>query len=143
MPILRDPAGSLDLQIREGYHWTPTFLQLVDDAVDENGDPVPFPTGTTAYLTVRDEIGGTAILSLGPVSAGLDGTLTVDAAAGMIEGDVAPLDTVGLAFPEDGSPGVYDLVIYPGGDATLAYVLVAGVVEYFRRATERPEVPSA
>ena len=142
MPLLKGTAGALDLVLEEGAIFNPTFLHLEDDATDENGTPEAFDAGTLAYLTVRDEIGGTVLFQLGPSADALDGTTEVTAATGTIACSLAPLDTIGLVFPSDGSPGVWDLVIFPGGDETLAYRLLEGTVTYSKRVSVRPEVGS-
>jgi hypothetical protein len=105
----------------------------------------PVPAGTTAWLTVRDEIGGAAILTLGPAAASLDGTLTVDCEAGLARASVPPMKTVRLAFPIDPDDvggwrghGVYDVVVYPAGDESKAVRVLEGTVFYWRRVTCPP-----
>lgn len=142
MPLLKGNAGSLDLVLEEGTLWDPVFLHLADDAVDEDGDAEPFEEGTLAYLTIRDEIDGTVLLELGPAADALDGTTEVTEETGSIACSVAPLDTIGLAFPSDGSPGVWEMLIMPAGDETRAYRLLEGTVTYDQRASVRPEVGS-
>ena len=142
MPLLEGLAGVLDMVMEEGTLWEDTLLHLDDDAVDETGDPEPFEAGTTGYLTIRDEIGGTVLAELGPADDELDGTIAITPETGAIVYSLPALFTVGLAFPADGSPGVYELVIFPAGDETRAYRLLHGVLIYDKRASVRPEVGS-
>lgn len=135
-PLLPGLAGALDLTMEEGARWQPAFLHLVNDAVDQDGEPEPFPSGTTAYLTIRYQIGSDALVELGP--SGLDGTIVVTAAAGLIECDLAPEFTLDLPLPADVLGGRYDLVIYPEGDEAQAYRLLEGRILYRRRVTARP-----
>lgn len=140
-PLLGGLSGELDLTIVEGSRFNPRFLHLVEDAVDETGDPVPFPAGTTAYLTVRQEIGGRVLLELGPTAAALDGEITVDADDGVIQCDMEPLETLALPLPHGVLAGAWDLIIYPADDEEQAYQLLHGRVKYMRRVSERPEAP--
>lgn len=142
MPLLNGTAGVLDMVMEEGTLWEDTLLHLVDEAVDETGDPEPFEAGTLAYITIRDEIGGTVLAQLGPDVDELDGTTEVTPETGAIAYSLPALFTVGLAFPADGSPGVVELVIFPAGDELRVYRLTEGTLIYNKRASVRPEVGS-
>lgn len=134
MPILPGLAGTVDLTLEEGGVWPPVFRLLPDDPEDDT--PVPFATGTTAYLTVRDRVGGNLLVRLGPVGDDLDGTVIIDEEGGVITCRLAPSASVGLPLPVDMPGGAWDLFILPAGDPEQAYPLLRGRIIYRRRVTE-------
>jgi hypothetical protein len=142
MALLKGNAGTLDMEMEEGTLWEDTLLHLTDEATDETGDPEPFEAGTLAYITIRDEIGGTVLAQLGPADDGLDGTTEVTPETGAIAYSLPVQETIGLAFPSDGSPGVVEVLIYPGGDEDRAYRLLEGALIYNKRVSVLPEVGS-
>lgn len=131
MATLRSRAGVLELILDARSYWTPVFTHRVK----ATQAAIPFPAATTAWMTIRDEYGGTVLLRLGPAGGtgpdgeALDGTLVVDAGAGTITGTTLASSLLSAALDAltEASPGVFDLVIYPAGEEEEQYPLLKGV----------------
>lgn len=133
--------GELAVTIVEGSQWDPVFHHCVNGATAVTDVHIPFDPGTVAYATFRYATGGRIIAELGPAADNLDGTLTVNSAAGTIAANLPPLESILPAFPKT-AKGTWDLVVYHGGDPLRAKRLLGGPVTYSRRNTERPAADS-
>lgn len=139
-PLLSGDAGQLDVVIEEGSLWDPIFHQLVEGGTEVTDEHVPFDEGTTAYAAFRYSHDGEVLIQLGPAADNLDGTLTVDDDGGTISASLPPLESIGVEFPRL-ARGVWDLVVYHGGEATRAKRFLEGAATYRRRSTPRPTAP--
>lgn len=128
-PILLEDGGEMDIQIRERRRWTPTFSRYRPGARvnietgEVTGIPDPWPSGTVAYLVMRDGVDGTQLVKMGPDS-GLDGTLEV--VSHQIEGSLF----VPAGLPFSGNLADWELVVWPAGEETDQVTHLRGKVQY-------------
>jgi hypothetical protein len=141
MTILRGKAAQVDLTLEEGTLFDPVFHNLVDGAVDQDGDHEAFPADSVAYFTAMTEQNGETLFELGPYPDDTDGTCELDAAGGIIECVLPPTASIAMPVGEPVSAtftGWYNLVIYPGGDETQAIRYAEGKLVITRRSINRP-----
>lgn len=137
-PLLKGKAAQVNLVLEEGTLWDPTFHNLAEGAVDQDGEHVPFEEYSVAYLTIATDQDGVVLLTLGPDGEGFDGTCEVDADEGLIVCALPPTSSIDLNLEPPRYAGWYNLVIYPGGDPDRATRFAEGVLILSRRGSVYP-----
>lgn len=114
-------AGKYDFTIEQGAKFTRVFTWK-----DSAGTPINL-TGYTAAMQIRKDIEATATL----VSLTSGSGITLGGALGTITVEILATATAAYSFRS----GVYDLELYPAGNAANAVRLLEGAVTVSREVT--------